>query len=188
MVWLRSPLAFFESHPTADMAIQTDCLSHFVEADYTEPFRHGFARCGHMPGNHFNNAFNTGMILLRNRPATHVFLKNWLDYLMDANRMYVDLGGGNKAIVGDQLAFNTLMTRDSLPWTSVNTSQDWRVVWGHDKTVQVLFLCTLLLEQARASHMWLHTWLQVQPWSRPRICFLTASEAGSLVLFPDALK
>ena len=144
VVWLRSPLAFFASHPTADMAIQTDCLSHFVETEFTEPFSHGFARCGHMPGNGFNNAFNTGMILLRNRPATHGFLEDWLDYLLDSNRMYVDVGGGQKAIVGDQLAFNTLMTRQSTPWISVNASEDWRVVWGHDKTVKVLLLCMLL--------------------------------------------
>lgn len=141
VVWLRSPLAFFASHPTADMAIQTDCLSHFVEMEFTEPFTHGFARCGHMPGNGHNNAFNTGMVLLRNRPATHTFLKDWLDYLLDSNRMYADVGGGKKAIVGDQLAFNTLMTRQSTPWVSVDAAEDWRVVWGHDRTVKVLCLC-----------------------------------------------
>jgi Nucleotide-diphospho-sugar transferase len=137
VVWLRSPLAFLASHPTADIAIQTDCLSHVVEANFSEPFRHGFARCGHLPGNNYNNAFNTGMILLRNRPATRRFLQDWLDYLLDANHMYVDLGGGNRAIVGDQLAFNTLMTRGSMPWSSVDAQEDWRVVWGHDQTVQV---------------------------------------------------
>ena len=137
VVWLRDPRPFFAAHPTADVAIQTDCLSHAVEANFTGPFRHGFARCGHLPGNHFNNAFNTGMILLRDRPPTHAFLRAWLAYLTDANKMYVDLGGGNKAIVGDQLAFNTLMTRGSQPWASVDAVADWRVVWAHDKTVKV---------------------------------------------------
>ena len=61
----------------------------------------------------------------------------WLDYLLDANRMYVDLGGGNKAIVGDQLAFNTLMTKDAIPWKSVDAETDWRVVWGHQGAVHV---------------------------------------------------
>jgi hypothetical protein len=151
VVWLRSPLAFFASHPTADMAIQTDCLSHFVETSYTKPFQHHFSRCGHMPGNNFNNAFNTGMILLRNRAGTHGFLKAWLDYITDANHMYVDVGKGSKAVVGDQLAFNTLMTRNSQPWESVDATEDWRVVWGHDKTVKVLQLAFLLLESLEAS-------------------------------------
>ena len=139
VVWLRDPRPFFADHPTADMAIQTDCLSHVVEANFTAPFRHGFARCGHLPGNNFNNAFNTGMILFRNRTPTHKFLHSWLDYLLDANRMYVDVGGGNKAIVGDQLAMNTLMTKDSQPWDSVDADVDWRVVWAHSKTVKVRF-------------------------------------------------
>ena len=79
VVWLRDPLPFLAAHPTADIAIQTDCLSHAVEANFTAPFQHGFARCGHLPGNTFNNAFNTGMLLLRDRPATHAFLKAWLE-------------------------------------------------------------------------------------------------------------
>jgi hypothetical protein len=137
IVWLRDPLPFLASHGTADIAIQTDCLSHAVEANFSGPFRHAFARCGHLPGNHFNNAFNTGMILFRDRPPTHEFLKSWLAYLLDANRMFVDLGGGNKAIVGDQLAFNTLITKDALPWVSVDADADWRVVWAHSHTVQV---------------------------------------------------
>ena len=143
VVWLRDPRPFFALHPTADVAIQTDCLSHVVEANYSGPSRHGFARCGHLPGNHFNNAFNTGMILLRDRPPTHAFLRAWLDYLLDANKMYVDLGGGNKAVVGDQLAFNTLMTRNALPWESVDGERDWRVVWAHDRTVKVCVRCCL---------------------------------------------
>lgn len=140
VVWLRDPRPFLALHPTADVAIQTDCLSHVVEANYTAPFRHGFARCGHLPGNNFNNAFNTGMILLRDRPPTHAFLRAWLDYLLDANRMYVDLGGGNRAIVGDQLAFNTLMTQNALPWQIVDVEGDWRVVWAHNRTVKVRVL------------------------------------------------
>ena len=75
VVWLRDPLPFLAAHSTADIAIQTDCLSHVVEANFTAPARHGFARCGHLPGNNFNNAFNTGMILFRDRPGTHTFLK-----------------------------------------------------------------------------------------------------------------
>jgi hypothetical protein len=137
VVWLRDPRPYFALHPTADLAIQTDCLSHAVEADFQGPFQHGFSRCGHLPGNTYNNAFNTGMLLLRDRPATHSFLKAWLEYLLDKNHMYADLGGGTKAIVGDQLAFNTLITRGSYPWKSVDAAGDWRVVWAHDHTVKV---------------------------------------------------
>ena len=81
--------------------------------------------------------YSAGMILFRDRPSTHAFLKDWLDYLLDANRMYVDLGGGNKAIVGDQLAFNTLITAESRPWVSVDPDTDWRVVWAHNHNVKV---------------------------------------------------
>ena len=35
VVWLRDPRPFFALHPTADIAIQTDCLSHVVEANFT---------------------------------------------------------------------------------------------------------------------------------------------------------
>ena len=51
--------------------------------------------------------------------------------------MYIDLGGGNKAIVGDQLAFNTLMTQGSLPWRSVDAEADWRVLRAHNDIVKV---------------------------------------------------
>lgn len=60
VVWLRDPRPYLALHPAADLAIQTDCLSHAVEANVTGPFQHGVARCGHLPGNTFNNAFNTG--------------------------------------------------------------------------------------------------------------------------------
>lgn len=140
VVWLRSPLPFLAEHPTADIAIQTDCLSHTVEAAHSAPARHGFARCGHLPGNDHNNAFNTGMLLLRDRPATRAFLAAWLAYLLDANRMYADLGGGKLAVVGDQLALNKLMTAGSMPWESVDPAGDWRVVWAHERRVKVCLL------------------------------------------------
>jgi Nucleotide-diphospho-sugar transferase len=135
VVWLRDPRPFFAAHPAADVAIQTDCLSHAVEAGFTAPLTHGFARCGHLPGNAHNNALNTGMILLRDRPPTRAFLRAWLDYLLDANKMYVNIGGG-QAVVGDQLAMNTLMTQGSQPWRSVDAAGDWRVVWAHSRTVK----------------------------------------------------
>jgi Nucleotide-diphospho-sugar transferase len=140
VVWLRNPLPYLALRPTADIAIQTDCLSHIVEANYTLPFQHGVARCGHLPGNTFNNAFNTGMILFRKRPSTLAFLTAWLDYLLDANRMYIDLGGGARAIVGDQLAFNTLITEGAKPWQSVDPAGDWRVLWAHNHSVHVRLL------------------------------------------------
>jgi len=80
VVWLRSPLAFLAEHTSADIAVQTDCLSHAVEATFTGPLEHRFARCGHLPGNAHNNAFNTGMLVLRNRAATRAFLAAWPDW------------------------------------------------------------------------------------------------------------
>lgn len=136
VVWLRSPLAFLAEHPSADIAVQTDCLSHAVEATFTGPLEHRFARCGHLPGNAHNNAFNTGMLVLRNRAATRAFLAAWLAHLLDGSRMFADLGGGRTAVVGDQLALNRLMTAGSQPWVSVNATADWRVVWAHEQQVK----------------------------------------------------
>lgn len=77
------------------------------------------------------------MILFRDRPATHTFLKEWLDYLTDGNKMYVSLGNGAKAIMGDQLAFNSLVTQGSHPWKAVDTDADARVVWASNRRVKV---------------------------------------------------
>eukprot|EP00892_Ulva_mutabilis_P003418 jgi/Ulvmu1/1448/UM011_0178.1 len=143
VVWLRDPAPFFALHPSADMAVQTDCLSHTVEAAFTQPQPNGFARCGHLPGSS-HSAFNTGMLLLRDRPATRAFMRNWLEYLLDAGRMYADLGGGATAVVGDQLALNKLMAQGALPWESVDAAADWRVVRAHDKQLKLLPLPTLM--------------------------------------------
>jgi len=68
-VWLRNPLEFLTRHPSADVLISTDCLSHWVEAvfDVTKPRLQQYHRCGHMPGAGFGRAFNTGTIIFRNR-------------------------------------------------------------------------------------------------------------------------
>jgi hypothetical protein len=68
-VWMRNPSDFLLRHPTADILISTDCLSHWIEAQQ-EPGKHDgpyFHRCGHLPGASFGRAFNTGVAIFRNR-------------------------------------------------------------------------------------------------------------------------
>lgn len=80
VVWLRDPGPFLARHAAADVLISTDCLSHWVEAraaDSRVRRRAGDAavrpahyhRCGHLPGATFGRAFNTGVIIFRNRCA-----------------------------------------------------------------------------------------------------------------------
>jgi Nucleotide-diphospho-sugar transferase len=78
-VWLRDPSEFLLRHPTADMLVSTDCLSHWVEehaadtwaavheAGAAAPQPVYYHRCGHLPGATFGRAFNTGVIIFRNR-------------------------------------------------------------------------------------------------------------------------
>jgi Nucleotide-diphospho-sugar transferase len=67
--WMRDPSEFLSRHPTADVLISTDCLSHWVEASFDPgDAKHAhFHRCGHLPGATFGRAFNTGVIIFRNR-------------------------------------------------------------------------------------------------------------------------
>lgn len=70
-VWLRDPTPFFARHPSADVLISTDCLSHWLEAQHdTQSAQHTYYhRCGHLPGATFGRAFNTGVVVFRNRCA-----------------------------------------------------------------------------------------------------------------------
>jgi len=79
-VWLRDPSEYLlGTHPTADMFISTDCLSYEVEAAWQPG--HNQPRCGHVPGNGWGRAFNTGVFAMRNRPASTQLLEDWRDAL-----------------------------------------------------------------------------------------------------------
>ena len=70
-VWLRDPSEFLFQHPDADVMISTDCLSAWLEAQH-EPgalTHKQLHRCGHLPGATFGRAFNTGVIVFRDRCA-----------------------------------------------------------------------------------------------------------------------
>lgn len=56
--WVRDPSEYLARFPTADFFISTDCLSAAVEEAW-QP-RHNQPRCGHIPGNGWGRAFNTG--------------------------------------------------------------------------------------------------------------------------------
>ena len=70
-VWMRDPSEFLLRHPSADVLISTDCLSHWIEAQHDPEQRQHqyFHRCGHLPGATFGRAFNTGVIIFRSRCA-----------------------------------------------------------------------------------------------------------------------
>ena len=78
-VWMRDPSEFLLRHPSADVLISTDCLSHWVEASFDPEGSSGhkhFHRCGHLPGATFGRAFNTGVIIFRNRCAALLTMLN----------------------------------------------------------------------------------------------------------------
>lgn len=64
---------FLDAHPSADFFISTDCLSHRVEVEASP----NEFRCGHVPGSHQNNGYNTGMLVLRKRMATLQIMREW---------------------------------------------------------------------------------------------------------------
>ena len=53
--------------------MSADCLSYRAEAEELS----NMPRCGHVPGSTGSNAYNTGMMILRNRPATLNIMREW---------------------------------------------------------------------------------------------------------------
>jgi hypothetical protein len=43
-IWMRDPFPWIQQHPTADMYVTTDCLSHEAEV-----LNRTLPRCGHVP-------------------------------------------------------------------------------------------------------------------------------------------
>eukprot|EP00892_Ulva_mutabilis_P012572 jgi/Ulvmu1/9688/UM055_0026.1 len=171
-VWLRDPSDFIARFPSADAFISTDCLSHWVEAHAADSHAHHSAapvhyhRCGHLPGATFGRAFNTGVIIFRNRPATLSILREWRALLTDPRKAYAPSArpGGVFAIT-DQLALNILLERGMLPvapaaagsssagdgggssgWTSSSRGggAEWRVIAAANGTLALMPLPALL--------------------------------------------
>lgn len=78
-IWLRHPGEFLAHHPTADMFIATECLSHWVKTAHTpdSPSLRPATNCDHIPGREmktgpehpWGGAYNAGVIIFRNRCA-----------------------------------------------------------------------------------------------------------------------
>jgi hypothetical protein len=64
VAWLRDPAELLGLAPQADILISTDCLSTAAET----AGRLNTNRCGHVPGSHYNAAYNTGVVIARNTP------------------------------------------------------------------------------------------------------------------------
>ena len=86
-VWLRDPTPYLDQHPSADWFVSTDCLSHAIEAAWQPA--HNQPRCGHIAGNVWGRAWNTGVFAVRNRPSTLATLAKWRDLLLDPARSSV---------------------------------------------------------------------------------------------------
>ena len=86
-VWLRDPAPYLDQHPSADWFISTDCLSHDIEAAWQPG--HNQPRCGHIAGNVWGRAYNTGVFAVRNRPGALGTLAKWRDLLLDPARSSV---------------------------------------------------------------------------------------------------
>ena len=108
-VWLRDPTEYIASFPTADMMISTDCASAEAEFSQTPDVARcgqipgaALLKCNSKPrtdatlrsgstrdlaatlfvpsiGSRCCNAYNTGMLVLRNRPATRQIMQAWHD-------------------------------------------------------------------------------------------------------------
>lgn len=71
--WLQNPAKLVEAHPTADIMVSTDCLSHSAEQRKVKNHN----RCGHTPGSIYNVALNTGVLLFKNSSAGLAVLDRW---------------------------------------------------------------------------------------------------------------
>lgn len=48
--------------------------------------QHNQPRCGHIAGNSWGRAFNTGIFFVRNREAGRNLLRRWRDAMLDSER------------------------------------------------------------------------------------------------------
>jgi hypothetical protein len=132
--WQRHPGAYIDAHPSADILISTDCLSH--EVDVGMQARHNQPRCGHVPDNTWGLAFNTGIIFFRNTDGSKYFLKEWEQLLGDPSKANINVRPGISLIMTDQLAFNQVFDRNFTGSITADKS-DPRTIWGADKKVRI---------------------------------------------------
>ncbi|KAL4434049.1 hypothetical protein ABPG75_000490 [Micractinium tetrahymenae] len=114
VAWMRDPTDHFAQHPSADWFISTDCLSHEVEVAWQPG--HNQPRCGHIPGNIWGRAYNTGKracFAVRNRPAARRLLELWRDMLLAPEHSVVVEGTNTTFGITDQLALNMLLEEGS---------------------------------------------------------------------------
>eukprot|EP00241_Pyramimonas_parkeae_P004033 CAMPEP_0114245480 /NCGR_PEP_ID=MMETSP0058-20121206/11919_1 /TAXON_ID=36894 /ORGANISM="Pyramimonas parkeae, CCMP726" /LENGTH=662 /DNA_ID=CAMNT_0001358537 /DNA_START=323 /DNA_END=2308 /DNA_ORIENTATION=- len=99
-VWLRDPRAFTEEGPfmAADVLVSTDCID--TTAD--EICNAHFCGCAHV-------AFNTGIVFLRNTPATLRFVEAWKKKVLENDDL----------TIRDQAAFNIVLREGFEPKTVV---------------------------------------------------------------------
>ncbi|KAI7836257.1 hypothetical protein COHA_009847 [Chlorella ohadii] len=135
--WARDPSEYLARFPSADFFISTDCLSAAVEEAWRPG--HNQPRCGHVPGNGWGRAFNTGIFAARNRPAAKRLLEQWRDLLLDPKRTTEERASvaGTTVTLGitDQLALHYLLEE------GVNlieaTPDDPHILWLRNRTLRL---------------------------------------------------
>ncbi|PRW57844.1 glycosyltransferase family 77 [Chlorella sorokiniana] len=132
-VWLHDPRPYFQQHPAADWLISTDCLSVTVEEQWAPG--HQQPRCGHIPGNIWGRAYNTGIFVARNCPTSHALLAAWRDALLDPSRT-ITTDNGVAYQVTDQLALNMLLEQGN-EWELKAAPEDKRVILLWNSQVKV---------------------------------------------------
>jgi len=98
--WLRDPRGFFEEGPNevADVLVSTDC----IDAPADEICNSLYCGCAHV-------AFNTGIVFLRNTPATIAFVEAWKAKILNDEEL----------TIRDQAAFNIVLREGFEPKRTV---------------------------------------------------------------------
>ncbi|KAI3434762.1 hypothetical protein D9Q98_002822 [Chlorella vulgaris] len=163
--WLGDPSAHLNSYPTADMFISTDCLSHKLEDSWKAG--HMQPRCGHIPGNGWGRAFNTGIFAVRNREAGKLLLTRWRDLLLDPQKSTTVTNSNATLGITDQLALNMIFDAAIPPGGVHAAPEDNHVLllsWDAGDTLRLQPLPVLLFASGHVGFVqrlpWRH---QVQP-------------------------
>jgi hypothetical protein len=109
-----------------------------VEVDWKPA--HFQPRCGHIPGNSWGRAFNTGVFAVRNSPAGRLLLARWRDKLLDPDRATVVTATNATLGITDQLALNMVLDATFAGRPAVAAPEDERVLlmsWAPNDTLRL---------------------------------------------------
>ncbi|EFN57248.1 expressed protein [Chlorella variabilis] len=173
-VWLRHPQQYFDQRPAADWFISTDCLSHEVEAAWRP--QHNQPRCGHVPGNIWGRAYNTGVFAVRNREAGRRLLRLWRDLVLGPEAL-VQTEANQTFGVTDQQALNMLLEEGS-EWKLDAAPEDDHITLMRNGTLRLHPLPILLFPSGHVA------FVQRLPWrhgAQPYVVHATFQRYGTSI-------